>query len=107
MTRKQTISVWTSGSADNTKAALPTLTRRTTAVVEVETDLIAENLNAFMEKFRPIVESQDQKSAFIIDEVELSLAVNAKGGIELLGKLEAGAQAGIKIKLKRRSRDEG
>jgi hypothetical protein len=60
-----------------------------------------------MEKFRPIVESQDQKSAFIIDEVELSLAVNAKGGIELLGKLEAGAQAGIKIKLKRRSRDEG
>jgi hypothetical protein len=103
MARKQTIPVWTSDSQDNTKAALPTIARRASAVVEVETDLIAENLNAFMEKFRPVVESQDQKSPFVIDEVELSLAVNAKGGIELLGKLEAGAQAGIKIKLKRRT----
>lgn len=103
MARKQTVPVWTSDPTANTKTALPTLARQATSVVEVETDLIAENLNAFMEKFRPVVESQDQKSPFVIDEVELSLAVNAKGGIELLGKLEAGAQAGIKIKLKRRT----
>lgn len=104
MARKQTIPVWTSDPGNDTKAALPTLARRATMVVEVETDLIAENLNAFMEKFRPVIESQDEKSPFLIDEIELSFAVNAKGGIELLGKLEAGAQAGIKIKLKRKPR---
>jgi hypothetical protein len=95
--------VWTNDSVDNVKAAVPTLARHATAVVEVETDSIAKNLGAFMEKFRPVVESQDQNSPFYIDEVELSLVVNAKGGIELLGKIEAGAQAGLKIKLKRKS----
>jgi hypothetical protein len=103
MPAKSKIPVWTSDSSQSTKAALPSLARRTTEVVEVETDIITQNLNEFMEKFRPVVESQDKKSPFFIDEVELSLAVNAKGGIELLGKLEAGAQAGIKIKLKRRA----
>lgn len=30
-----------------------------------------------------------------IEEIELSLAVNGSGGIELIGKLEAGAQAEV------------
>ena len=37
----------------------------------------------------------------VIDEVELSLVITASGGVELLGKLSVGAQAGIKVKLKR------
>jgi hypothetical protein len=43
-----------------------------------------------------------KESKFYVDELEISLAINASGGVELIGKLEAGAQAGIKIKLKRK-----
>jgi len=43
-----------------------------------------------------------EASKYEVDEVELSFGVNASGSIALIAKLEAGAQAAIKVKLKRR-----
>ncbi len=39
--------------------------------------------------------------AFRIDEIELSLAINASGGVELIGKAEVGVEGGISLKLRR------
>lgn len=85
------------------KAALPRLGRATSKVVEVGIDALSDNLRNFLEKLQQILDKlPESKSAYYIDEVELSLVVNANGGFELIGKLEAGAKGGIKVKLKKR-----
>jgi hypothetical protein len=102
MAKELTIPVWTTELKEQTRAALPALARKAGEVVDVGADIITKNLNDFVQRFRSIVDIQDGELPFFVDEVELSLAVNAKGGIELLGKIEGGASASIKIKLKRR-----
>jgi hypothetical protein len=47
---------------------------------------------------------QETSKSFEIDEIEISLAVTAEGGVELIGKVTAGVEAGIKITLKRRTK---
>jgi hypothetical protein len=39
---------------------------------------------------------------FEVDEIELSLAIDAKGSVSLIGSIEVGGHAGIKVKLKRK-----
>lgn len=98
------ITVWTTESTPNTKAALPSLAKPVAQSVTVSVDTLTQSLNRFMQSLEPLTKIDAPKdSAFVIDELELTLAVNAKGGIELVGKLEAGVQAGIKIKLKRKT----
>lgn len=103
MAKRPTISIWTSETDSEKKAALPSIIKKTGTVVEAGVDAISKNLNDFIETFRQVAEAQDDKGKFTVDEIELSLAVNAKGGIELLGKLEGGAEASIKVKLKRKA----
>jgi len=107
MTRMSTgkIRVWTEPTHTGRKAALPRLADRVTAeVVEVDSSALSENLKVFLRKIQATIEdSSVEGSSYSIDEVELTLAVNASGGIELVGKLSAGAQAGIKVKLKKRN----
>ncbi len=43
------------------------------------------------------------EQGFEIDEIELSLSVDAKGGVSLIGSVEVGGHAGIKVKLKRKA----
>lgn len=89
----------------STKAALPQLARQAVLKsVEVSGDVLRENLKAFLTKFAGLLEDgflTDTHAA--IDEIELSLVITANGGIELVGKLAAGSQAGVKVKLKRRA----
>lgn len=101
------INIWTDEEQDKGKAAVPRMAQVTRHVVSASADVISDNLAAFLKAFEPITtQAADATSAFEIDEIELSLVVNGKGGIELVGKLEAGAEASIKIKLKRKSASE-
>jgi hypothetical protein len=106
---EDSISIWTmtETATGNSKAALPRLgggiASGATEVVSVSIDTVRKNLNAFLEQVGPLLETSGKVlKNYEIDEVELSIAINASGGIELVGKLEAGAEAGLKIKLKRR-----
>lgn len=102
---KKDISVWTVQVEENKKAALPSFGEKTAEIVTVSQDKLSANLKDFLESSQALTElDMPKESSFYIDEMELSLAINAKGGIELVGKLEAGAQAGIKIKLKRKAK---
>jgi len=97
------IYIWTDDDERTSKAAVPRMSQVTRHVVTYTADTISENLSAFLKAFEPIAaRAVSATSSFEIDEIELSLAVNGKGGIELLGKLEAGAEASIKVKLKRK-----
>ena len=85
------------------RAGLPRLGKTATKVFEIGIESLSGNLKTFIARIQRILdEQQENTSTYYIDEVELNLTVNASGGIELVGKLEAGAMGGIKIKLKKR-----
>ena len=101
--KKHEITVWTTFSGDDTQNALPSFTKGTIKAVQVTSDTLAKNLESFLSNLESVIQvNPPNDSPFYIDQMELNLAVNASGGIELLGKLEGGAQAGIKITLKRK-----
>jgi hypothetical protein len=109
MADEDSISIWTAAEAaiGTSKAALPKLgggiTAGATEVVSVSVDTVRKNLSVFLEQIGPLLESSGEAlKNYDIDEIELNIAINASGGVELVGKLQAGAEAGLKIKLKRR-----
>lgn len=103
------ISVWVDEAVDDAaKAALPKLARHAVAkTVEVSGDALRDNIRSFVSKFATLLDEGNLGDTnVVIDEIELSLAVTASGSIELLGKLAAGGQAGIRVKLKRQTKPE-
>ncbi len=77
--------------------------RVTQSVAQVKASELGDNIRDFLSKVTPALASAGENlKEYSIDEFELSLTVNAKGGISLLGVDEAGASAGIKVKLKRK-----
>jgi hypothetical protein len=97
------VAIWTNIQEDDIKSAMPKMADLTNDSMVVSAEAVTNNINKFLDSFYPLLESQQSNNtSFFIDEIELSLVVNAKGGIELLGKLEAGAQASVKVKLKKK-----
>ena len=103
MKEKDTLAVWVESTPHDVKAALPTLKQMAQKTVEVSADLLAENLRTFLASFRAVVgEEPATGSDFAVTSIELNLAINAEGGIEMIGKLSAGAQASMKVTLTRK-----
>ncbi|WP_223465688.1 hypothetical protein [Pseudomonas sp. GL-RE-26] len=98
-----TIEVWDIETTETTtRNALPSLGRPRTSTTEVDLETLSENLKAVLSRFQKVLDEQPvAKSGYCVDEIEVSLGVNGKGSIALIGKLEAGMQAGIKVKFKR------
>lgn len=70
--------------------------------IEIGTEVLQDSIRSFSQQFTGLLDGQPLEGGnAVIDEVELSLVITASGGVELLGKLSVGAQAGIKVKLKR------
>lgn len=86
------------------KSALPSFARNAaTRTVEISGETLRDNLKSFVSQFTNLLDGTPlDTSGVVIDEIELSLSVSASGGVELLGKVNASAQAGIKVKLKRK-----
>ena len=103
MDKTTSITVITVSDNSDTKGALsfkPNLPKQIT----IEPNDIVGQMHIFLDNFQKIFEEQSQDSnSFIIDEIELNLAINASGGIELVGKANAGIEGGIKVKLKRKN----
>ena len=75
------------------------------SIVSVNTlqENLAKLLNNIDESLANINE-QKTKSGFKIDEIELSVGINGKGKVGILGMgAEAGSNASIKLKLKRQN----
>ncbi|MFK3602135.1 hypothetical protein A7D21_29390 [Pseudomonas sp. AP19] len=97
------IEVWDIETTETvTRNALPSLGRPKINTTEVDLEILSENLKTVLSRFQAMLDEQPvAKSGYCVDEIEVSLGVNAKGSIALIGKLEAGMQAGIKVKFKR------
>jgi len=97
------INIWTE-TLDDTSAALPRLGKTAALqVVKVAPTAISENLKEFLTNFQKVLAEPPSIEGYTLEEIELSLVVNATGGIELIGKASAGVQSGIKIKLKKKN----
>jgi hypothetical protein len=92
------ISIFTTESSNISEFDMGNIIER----AKIKAEDLNKNLKEFLENFSPVFEGNLGIGKFDIEEIELSLVVNAKGGFELLGKVEAGAEASIKLKLKPR-----
>jgi hypothetical protein len=106
MSDKRTIEIWGLDAAEtDTKHALPMLGKSRLKSTEVEMTLLSDNLKEVLADFQTLLDEQPKsKSGYYVDEIELSLGVNGKGSVALIGNLEAGMQASIKVKIKRESK---
>lgn len=87
------------------KAALPTLGKARIKTTQVDMSILSANLKEVLAEFQQVVEDQPMTaSGYYLDEIELSLGVSGNGSIFLLGKVEAGVQASIKVKIKRENK---
>ncbi len=69
---------------------------------ELDTGLIQRNLAAFLESLNTILARLPVLAQpYHLDEIELTLEVNAEGNIQLIGGVKAGATGGITLRMKR------
>jgi len=103
MSNERTIKIWGAEAVDtDTKHALPTFGKNPVSSTEVDMAVLSSNLKEVIIDFQALLDEQTKsRSGYFVDEIELSLGVNGKGSIGLIGKLAAGMQAGIKVKIKR------
>jgi hypothetical protein len=108
MSTDHTIEIWQYGDAPESKpgakAALHPL-RRSLRVTKVDARVVTTRLKEAIAEFQALADEPSQGDApFEIDTIELSFGVNGSGSIALIGKLEAGMEAAIKVTLKRKRR---
>lgn len=89
---------------EKVRAAYP-LGRATPRNIHVSLDdaVVEENMILMINKFgNRLLAPTPPEQGFEIDEIELTLSIDAKGGVSLIGSVEVGGHAGIKVKLKRK-----
>ena len=70
----------------------------------IDTEVLSRNLKEFLQNLHPVLDEVSlSPGKFKINEIELSLAISAEGGIKLIGEFSAGFQTGITLKLSRSS----
>ncbi|MBW2293688.1 MAG: hypothetical protein JRG94_15460 [Deltaproteobacteria bacterium] len=98
------IQVWTDTEEPAVRAAVPSLTKAAARTVEVSATVLAESLSRVLMQFDKVLTDADSdEGPFSIRELELNLAVNASGGVELIGKLSSSVATSIRVVLSRRS----
>jgi len=103
MANNDLITVLTTSAVQEEKSGLPKFKGFSSSEIKISTEILSKNLKDFLEKIKPVIESQTTAiGQFSVSEIELNLAINASGGIDLIGKFDAGIEGGITIKLTRK-----
>jgi hypothetical protein len=96
------IPIWTYSPQPEVKSALPPLGRSQLQITEVDAKIVIASLKRAIADFDTLVdEGPRSRGGFEVDSIELHFGVNASGAVALIGKLEAGVEASIKVTLKR------
>ena len=70
---------------------------------EIDPETLRTNLEPIIKFFSSIFKvTNENENLCLLDQIEIHLNVNARGGIELVGTFQAGVDAGIKIRLSRK-----
>ena len=72
---------------------------------DVNMTVLSDNLKEVLTNFQQLVNDVPKPaSGYFIDEIEINFGVNGSGGIALIGKMEVGMEAAIKVKIKRENK---
>jgi hypothetical protein len=72
--------------------------------VTLKTSVLRSNLKAFLGTISDLVAGVPESVApFDLDEIELTVEINAEGSVQLVGGLKVGASGGITLRLKRQA----
>lgn len=70
--------------------------------MQLSVAVLGENLKKFVESVNKLVSDLPTiAEQFRLEEIELSVEVNAEGNIQLIGGLKTGVSGGLTLKLKR------
>ncbi len=108
VTNANSIWVITEEPEDISKSLLPSIGRRVVAKsFEISNEVLALHLEEFFKSFQTVLGRLPTSiDHFTVDEIQLNVAVNASGGVELIGKGEAGLSTGLTFTLKRQTSKE-
>ncbi|MFC4313016.1 hypothetical protein ACFPN2_28290 [Steroidobacter flavus] len=93
--------IWTYPAEAEGKHALPQIGRSPLQITEVDPKLVTSSLKRAIAAFDPLVQDAPSTGGFEIESIELHFGISASGAVALIGKLEAGMEASIKVTLKR------
>ena len=87
---------------DRVVEAAKSLASNSAVINFIDTEVLSKNLKEFLQNMQPVFdEVSSSPGNFRINEIELSLAISAEGGIKLIGEFSVGFQTGITLKLSR------
>lgn len=74
---------------------------------EIESSVLSNNLKNALADFQKVMDDLPRStSGYCVDEIELNLGFNAKGGVTMFTKFEVGMDAAVKVKIKREPRNK-
>jgi hypothetical protein len=68
-----------------------------TLVNEIDSETLQQNLNHLVQELNGTFDTLEQQQGFQLKQFTVSVEINAKGGVTLVGKLEAGAKAAVTL----------
>lgn len=75
-------------------------------VSEVGAEVLASNFRSFLASFRDVLRDTDHSyEGFRLEEIELSLAVDASGKVSLVGEIGSGIQTSMVVRFRREDSD--
>lgn len=98
------ILVWADVPGDeSTKKAMPSWLNPEHSLLGMTSKDLGKRLkNAIENVVAAISETDASLKQYYVDELQLNFTVNASGGIELVGKVNAGAQSAVTVTLRRK-----
>jgi len=70
---------------------------------EVDLSVLSGNMKRALTSFQTMMDDlPSSPSGYFIDEIELNMGISGSGGVALIGKLEVGMEAAVKVKIKRK-----
>ncbi len=96
----ESLPIWTVPIPVEGRSALPT--RIAVGTVGVATEALPQNIRRLRSGFQETFHAPETRdSPFQVEQIELNMAVDGSGSVELIGDLETAAPSSIKITLKR------
>lgn len=95
--------------ADDTKQALPAFSpdRIVQKVATVGSEVLASNIKTFLTSFQEVLQDADRSyGGFRLEELELSLAVDASGRVSLVGEMAGGVSTSLVLRLRREKKSK-
>ncbi|MCJ8270924.1 MAG: hypothetical protein MJK04_16165 [Psychrosphaera sp.] len=74
---------------------------RLNQVSEVSTEVLQDSLSQLVTDLGGVLDNIEQQKSYKLKQFSVAVEISAKGGVSLVGKLEAGAKAGITLVFER------